>query len=452
MPGKWRLEIRKARHALKAGRLEEAHRLADSPLVRSFRPARELIEHVADALLERAKRHLRLGDANGAWDDLQRAAALNGNDPRVTPVREALTARALSEVRECLSRGQATAALKLLADLGRRNVSGPDVRRMREGAAAWRDGCEHARAGRFADALDQLRRAQLLLDKTPALDDWIAKAEGAQKQAAPLEARLHVALSEENWPEVLTVADALLALAPEHGPASSARRRAWQAAGHHTNYRPQAPKSILVSASSKHHNNGVDASRLLLWVDGVGGYLVCLGDRVSLGQPADAQVDVPLLADLSRRHAWIERVDDAYLLRPHGRCGVNGRTISDSVPLADGDLVELGRSVRLRFRQPNALSATARLELESRHRLPWAVNGVLLMADTCILGPERSSHVVTRPGGAGLVLYRQGDELWCRAEAEFEVNDNPASGRARIRPPATIRGEEFSLGVEAVLR
>jgi hypothetical protein len=59
---------------------------------------------------------------------------------------------------------------------------------------------------------------------------------------------------------------------------------------------------------------------------------------------------------------------------------------------------------------------------------------------------------VTRPGGAGLVLYRQGDELWCRAEAEFEVNDNPASGRARIRPPATIRGEEFSLGVEAVLR
>jgi hypothetical protein len=74
------------------------------------------------------------------------------------------------------------------------------------------------------------------------------------------------------------------------------------------------------------------------------------------------------------------------------------------------------------------------------------------MADTCILGPERTSHVVTRPQTPRLVLYRQGEELWCRTEGEFEVNEVPAAGRARVLPPARIRGEAFSLGVEAVLR
>ena len=448
MPGKWRLQVRKARHALKAGRLEEAHQLADSPLVRSFRPARELVENVADALLERAKKHLGLGDSRRAWDDLQKAAAINSGDPRLSPVREQLTQRTLGEVRDCLSHAQATAALKLLAELNRWNVSGPEVRRLREGAAAWRDGSAHTRAGRFAEALKQLRHARTLLPETSALDACVALTEAAQEKAAPLEARLHRALSEEDWSAVLLAADALLSLAPEHGPAQGARRRAWRAVGHTTQYRPPVRKMSLVSASSSSNSSVPDSTRFLLWVDGVGGYLVCMGDRVSLGQPAGSRVDVPILADLSRLQAWIQRVEDAYVLRPHGSAAVNGRPVSEAVPLADGDLIELGRSVRLRFRQPSPLSATARLELESNHRLPWAVAGVLLMADTCILGPERSSHVVTRPETPRVVLYRQGEELWCRSEADFDVDDSPASGRARVQPPARIRGEEFSLGLE----
>ena len=46
--------------------------------------------------------------------------------------------------------------------------------------------------------------------------------------------------------------------------------------------------------------------RFLLWIDGVGGYLVCLGDEVILGQASsEYQVDIPIQADLSRRHAKI---------------------------------------------------------------------------------------------------------------------------------------------------
>src|SRR5947199_188754 len=44
--------------------------------------------------------------------------------------------------------------------------------------------------------------------------------------------------------------------------------------------------------------------RFFLWIDGVGGYLVCLGARLTFGQALpEARVDVPLVADVSRLHA-----------------------------------------------------------------------------------------------------------------------------------------------------
>src|SRR5213078_2141129 len=46
--------------------------------------------------------------------------------------------------------------------------------------------------------------------------------------------------------------------------------------------------------------------RFFLWVDGVGGYLVCLSPRVTFGQAtAEGPIDVPLFADVSRLHAEV---------------------------------------------------------------------------------------------------------------------------------------------------
>ena len=57
-------------------------------------------------------------------------------------------------------------------------------------------------------------------------------------------------------------------------------------------------------------------SRLMLWIDGVGAYLLCLGRRVSIGGPAvdDHPAEIPLLANLSRRHATFVRSGDVYVL------------------------------------------------------------------------------------------------------------------------------------------
>ena len=72
--------------------------------------------------------------------------------------------------------------------------------------------------------------------------------------------------------------------------------------------------------------------RALLWVDAVGGFLVCLDDCVVLGQPSPGDsIAVPILADLSRRHAVIRRDAGAYVLEPLQRTRVDGREITGAV-------------------------------------------------------------------------------------------------------------------------
>ena len=151
--------------------------------------------------------------------------------------------------------------------------------------------------------------------------------------------------------------------------------------------RPARPLARVEAAGPK--------GRFLLWVDAVGGYLVCLDDRIVLGRAGpDSHADVPLMGDLSRNHATLVRNGEGYLLQAHHASFVNGKPVVDQAVLHDGDVIRLGSTVELEFRQPSPVSATARLSIVSRHRLPLAVDGVLLMAETCIVGEalERTSR------------------------------------------------------------
>ncbi len=156
--------------------------------------------------------------------------------------------------------------------------------------------------------------------------------------------------------------------------------------------------------------------RLMLWVDSVGGYLVCLRDEVTLGQPAGGtSPDVPIMGDLSRRQAIIRRQGESYSIEAVREVRLDGKPIKGTAPLWDGSLIELGQAVRLRFRRPHPLSATARLEFVSRHRTQPSTDAVLLMAESCILGRSSSSHVVAPGWQDEVVLFRQGSELAWRS-------------------------------------
>ena len=74
------------------------------------------------------------------------------------------------------------------------------------------------------------------------------------------------------------------------------------------------------------------------------------------------------------------------------------------------------------FRRPHALSATARLDFLSNHRTQPSADAVLLMAESCILGPGRHCHVVCRDWPREVILFRQDNELYCRAAGGLEID------------------------------
>ena len=192
-------------------------------------------------------------------------------------------------------------------------------------------------------------------------------------------------------------------------------------------------------------------SRFLLWVDAVGGYWVCLGDEVVLGQPiSSCRVDVPILGDVSGRHAVIRRDSEGYVIEALRDVKINGRRIEKTALLTDGARVQLGDSVRFLFRRPLALSATARLEFQSRHRTHPSTDAVILMADACVLGPKPQSHVPCRDWPREVVLFRHEGGLCCRTAGSFEVDGLRHRERGVIHRNSRIVGDGFSLSLEAI--
>jgi len=197
--------------------------------------------------------------------------------------------------------------------------------------------------------------------------------------------------------------------------------------------------------------DGQRADRFMLWVDAVGGYRVCLGDVVTLGQPIPGSaVDVPILGDISSRHAVIHRDGEGYVVEAIRDIWLDGRPVRKAASLCDGARLQLGDRVRLSFRRPHALSATARLDFESHHRTQPSADAVLLMADTCVLGPRRHSHIVCRDWQHEVILYRHDEELFCRSKAPLLVDGRECQGRRPISRWARIEGDDFALNLEPI--
>lgn len=191
--------------------------------------------------------------------------------------------------------------------------------------------------------------------------------------------------------------------------------------------------------------------KFMLWVDAVGGFWVCMADEVLLGQPVRNQaVDVPILADISSRHARIVRDGEGYLIEAVREVRLNGRKVNKMAALTDGSKIALGEGVRLVFRRPHPLSATARLDFVSHHRTQPSADAVLLMADSCILGPNPQSHVVCRDWTDEVILFRHGEQLCCRTAGSLEIDGSPCQGRGQVTLNSHVEGEGFSLNLEEI--
>ncbi|MGL4512846.1 MAG: FHA domain-containing protein [Lacipirellulaceae bacterium] len=197
------------------------------------------------------------------------------------------------------------------------------------------------------------------------------------------------------------------------------------------------------------------ASQRMLWIDGVGGYLLTTSDELLIGQPSapgegGKSPDLAVLADLSRRHATLRRETGAYVLTPHAPVWIDGRVADGPTVVQHGAELRLGSKVRVRFARPHALSATAILVVESGHRTAPAADAVILMAESCVLGPKPHSHIHCRGWQGEAILFRGADGLLCRAPGELYVAGKPVSGPVVARPGERIEGDEFSMVIEDV--
>ena len=187
-----------------------------------------------------------------------------------------------------------------------------------------------------------------------------------------------------------------------------------------------------------------------LWIDGVGGYLVCLSHRVTLGQSL-ADADIGLIADVSRHHATIQRDPEGYFLESPRKLQINGVAMTKAM-LRTGDRITMGSSCQLQFWQPVPVSTSARLDIVSGHRFAEPVQAVLLMADTLVIGPAAQTHVQVQEMTQSLILFRGKNGLNARWHGNITVNGNTFQERAPVDAGSTLTTDQISLALEKVKR
>ncbi len=467
----WRLKLREAEQALKDGRLDEAgERISDAEL-QQYLPAKRLLGRVARQIAKRGRARVAQGETSAAWKDWETAMRLQAEDKQVDVLRQELIEAVLIEAETFLAAGEFELAMSRLDDLLERQPVHSQASILRQVVLKMIEAKQLARYGKLSVADTMLAEAIALRKDIPAIGERRKLYQAVANDIRKWTRKLHEALAREAWTDVLEAAEAILDRCPEHTPARDARRQAWNAVGTKTSddaraHRPRAhqagPEVVSVEIADDNRpavaaavmadaSSDVSPQRFFLWIDAVGGYLVCGHDTVVIGQPdPTGGVDIPILGDLSRRHAVIRRVGEGYLLDPLRRVRVNDQETGSATSLVDGTVIELSEGVKIRFRRPHPLSATARLEFISGHRTQPTADGVLLFAESLVMGPSSKSHVVCPGWPHEVMLYRQGDELCCRSPGEFEIDGQSRQDRGTVTMQSRIAGEGFSLSLEMI--
>lgn len=192
--------------------------------------------------------------------------------------------------------------------------------------------------------------------------------------------------------------------------------------------------------------------RYLVWVDGAGAFLLCVGDCVSIGGPSWGRpgADLSLLASLSRCHASIVRSGDRYVIEPHAPTLLQGKPLVEREPLPVDCELCLGTNVLLRFQMPSVLSPTACLDFLSHHRPAQAVDRVILMHETCLMGPGPDAHIPCPDWPTTVVLFRRENAFWVRGATNLVVDGELVQERARVEAGSLVTGPEIRFRLEAL--
>lgn len=543
--------LKKARIALRQGRLDEAYGIVTDGDLREHRQGQVLGEKLVEPLLSRAEKHLADGRMEDALADVERAANLGGNRPRTAALREKILAAltemrrdtfreraVLDSVRRHIRAGQVGAAEGRLEavpmKVTRKIQLEREVKRLREETDAaqtrLRDHLKHgeltaaleaaadALAGSAAEsatrelvleatrqaerALDEalvagrLERAQALADGLEALNG-VAPGDGRGREALALCRKAAEAMEAGDWREARVFAGRLRGVLPEAkwlkaceeklgviddaihflrcspfeqasspgsppaagGAVETGRKRATPdhdlGATVSVGATGDTDKAVAggpAVAPAQARGAGSSAGRRVLWVDGVGSYLLFSQDRVTVGRAgSSARPDIALAADLEGVHAEFLRVDGDYFVVARGSVKVNDRAVERHL-LADGDEVLLGKRARLKFRLPTSLSSTAILELGSGLRVSGDVRSILLIDENILIGGDGGCHVHAPSLHGRVVLRVDGQGFRLKSPEPIVVSGEARSGEEPVPLGAVVETGSLTFTMTAEKR
>lgn len=220
--------------------------------------------------------------------------------------------------------------------------------------------------------------------------------------------------------------------------------------------------SSFFSLASKAASANIPATtdRYVAWIDGVGAWLILTNSSVSLGRVngnvsplikspvTEAEADIALVANLSRSHASIQRIGENYVLNPKSTVRIQSRPISYDTVLPDNCEIKLGETVRLSFSIPTPLSATAKMTFASEHRPRTSVDGVILMAETCLLGPSASDHILCRNWSESVVLVQTSSGIVVKSKQELQIGGRKAGTSDVVSNGQVVSGDDFRFRLE----
>lgn len=459
-------KFRKVRQQIESGQLSEATAVFLGSHLQDHYRGPELAERLAQSLMSRAQSHALRSDFLPAWQDLAHAERLFDAIERSIPSqlmrqRQELVELVVEAAEGHLAAGRPVQALRVVAELRRRHILDSRADRIELVANRIHEAERLATQGHWSRAIQEYER---VLAQRPDLA-WLGQRQQALAQqnmtAGSLTNRLRQAMQESRWSTARQVSSQLLAIAPHLQIAADALRRSMKRQGPPVvmSAPVKLDASLTDTSARKFTETDIrlaapgndDMKRFMLWVDGVGGYLLCVDPTAVLGRALpDAGIEIPIQGDLRRRHLRIERTGSDYLATPLADVQSDGANISDPIVLRSGQRLSLGPSVQLEFAQPHPLSATAKLRLVSRHRTqPWS-DAVLLVADTLVIGPSPSSHVVCPELDSEIVLICRNGTWSIRSAGNLEVDGKVLSGSSDLNGNCRVTGEGISMSLEAI--
>lgn len=364
--------------------------------------------------------------AEGRLDSARLAVDRVGNDQRRERLLADLDARAqrsaalLAQATTALERGDLAAATKYWDEAvqrhGRSSASDEFLDRLRPKLATTLD--SWLASGEVWRFIQTVRPLSSVLESDPALAEFVRAASGLDKAANALAQRDHdgakrallrlasaadgadwmqrVLLSlgriQLEYDEVLASPLGTLlpdtqsghAAAPDHG---AVHTKEWSLSA-----APALPPSVLM-------------------LDGACAALLLTADVIRIGRESSHKpVEVALVADVDAHHADIYRQGEDYFLVAHGRTTVNHKAVT-RVLLRDGDRIKFAERARFVFRRPSRRSVTAVLSAGSHQRLANDVSEIVLLADTCLIGPNGRAHLQTPGCATRLVLSVNGQDV-----------------------------------------